>query len=951
MPARRMRRAAALWALALLSLFALGQSAAVAKSSHSGRATYYVVKNAKAKCKAHYTKQTVTLKVRRHHAWVHVHQIRCVYTGNGAGPSGGGGGVPAFPVNLPTAGITVTAIPTAVGDSYTTAANQPLSVGSSSGVLANDSGLGLSAALVSGATHGIVTLDRDGGFRYTPAAGYSGIDHFDYHATDSSGQSSGAAQVAIHVTPLGAAPGTYSVAGGSTLTVGAPGLLAGAVGSGLHAQLATSPGHGSVSVNADGSFSYSSASGFVGLDSFQFVVADGAGQSSAALTVLISVGASPPSVVAETFSGAVGNTELQVGGARGGRAEVYLGNSSALTNDSDPSGGTLSTQPASITTAHGGTVSLASDGTFSYQPPVGFAGPSDSFSYQVLTSEGQSAQANATIDFNGARVWYVDASAPAGGSGSSAAPFNSLAAVSAPGGAAGSGDVVFLFPGSYGGGIALAANETLVGAPGGLTVGSESLLVPSGGANPVITNASSASAGVSLADGDSVSAVAVNATAGAGISVVSANSFTIDSSVTVTNAGADGIDVSGGGGDASVGATVSGSAAHAVDVANRSSGTLTFTGPISDHGDGLLLSSNTNANVAFTGAITAATTNADPAFEAIGGGTVTATSAANTLSSTGAAALDVESTAIGSGGLTFLSVSAGSSGSGPSYGVFLSGTGAGTVTVNGGTIEHTTSAAVSASNGGGVSLAQMVLEPSSGAGVSVSAVASLTVSSSTITGGAAGIAATGNASPLNLSIIGNTLTGQSATAISLNTAGAATVEVVANNIGSEGPPAVAGSTTADGIDISAASGTTTAHVTGNTVDQIDNGYGIRAQASAGAALNLVLKTNTVNMNSSSSLDGVLVASLGASANVCLDSNANAVAAAGNSSSANAMEIHAVSGSVFGLATYSGNTDAAASAFLRTNDPSLTATGSGASPALATSVDGFSGCTSPDSGNA
>jgi hypothetical protein len=945
MPAR-LRRIAPLCAVAVLGVFALGAGSALAKSSRRAPATYYVIKSAKAKCKAHYTKQTVTLKVRRHHAWVHVHQVRCVYTGNGSGASGGSGGVPAFPLNLPTAGITVTAIPTAAADGYAIAANQALSVGASTGVLANDSGLGLSAALVSGATHGTVTLDRSGAFRYTPPAGYSGVDSFSYHATDGSGESSGAAQVTIHVTPLAAAPDTYSVGASSTLSVGAPGLLTGALGSGLHAQLASGAAHGSVSVNSDGSFSYTSDGGFAGIDSFQFVVIDGAGQSSPPATVQISVGVSAPSVVDQTFTGAVGNTELGVGGARAGGPEVYLGSASALTNDTDPSGGTLSTQPASIPTAHGGTVTLGSDGTFTYQPPVGFAGPSDSFSYSVLSSEGASAQANATIDFTGARVWYVDASAPAGGSGTSAAPFDSLAAVSAPGGAAGSGDVVFLSAGSYGGGIELAANETLVGAPAGLTVASESLISPSGGANPVITNASSSSAGVSLADGDNVSAVTVNATAGAGISAANANGFALASTVSVTNAGADGIDIIGGGGNASVGASVSGASGHSVEVTLRSSGTLTFTGAISDQGDGLLLSADTNASINFSGAITAATTNSHPAFEAVGGGTVTSTSGSSSLSSTGAAALEVSDTTIGLGGLAFQAVDAGSSPSaGPTDGVILSNTGAGTIAIASGTIQGTTAAAVSAANSGTLRLTAMLLEPSSGDGVSASAVSSLSVKSLTITGGATAIDASGNAQSFDVE--SNHLSGQSATAIALDYSGTATGTVADNDIGSEGSSPLTGSVHGDGIDISSTGGgTLVAAVTTNTVDQIEQGNGIFGQAASGSTLDLTLTGNNVQMDSLSSRVGVLVQSTGA---VCLNPTGNNVLAAGSAGGANAMEIdQLVTGAVFALQGYSSD----AVGLLTVDNPQLQiATGGGGTPAVAVASDGFTapsgpGCASP-----
>src|SRR5205085_1355128 len=55
------------------------------------------------------------------------------------------------------------------------------------GVLANDTdadGNTLSAVLVSGPSHGTVSLAADGGFTYTPAADYNGPDSFTYKATD-----------------------------------------------------------------------------------------------------------------------------------------------------------------------------------------------------------------------------------------------------------------------------------------------------------------------------------------------------------------------------------------------------------------------------------------------------------------------------------------------------------------------------------------------------------------------------------------------------------------------------------------------------------------------------------------------------------------------------------------------------------------------------------------------
>ena len=48
--------------------------------------------------------------------------------------------------------------------------------------------LGASALLLTAPEHGTVTLGADGGFLYTPQAGFGGIDHFDYFAIDAQGR-------------------------------------------------------------------------------------------------------------------------------------------------------------------------------------------------------------------------------------------------------------------------------------------------------------------------------------------------------------------------------------------------------------------------------------------------------------------------------------------------------------------------------------------------------------------------------------------------------------------------------------------------------------------------------------------------------------------------------------------------------------------------------------------
>jgi hypothetical protein len=71
------------------------------------------------------------------------------------------------------------------------------------GVLANDSdvdGDTLSAVLVTGPSHGTLTLNSDGSLVYMPALNFNGIDSFTYRASDGQAQS-GVATVTITVLP------------------------------------------------------------------------------------------------------------------------------------------------------------------------------------------------------------------------------------------------------------------------------------------------------------------------------------------------------------------------------------------------------------------------------------------------------------------------------------------------------------------------------------------------------------------------------------------------------------------------------------------------------------------------------------------------------------------------------------------------------------------------------
>lgn len=111
--------------------------------------------------------------------------------------------------------------PIAVNDSYTTNEDTPLTIGALLGLLNNDTdvdtGATRTAALVSGPTHGSLTLNLDGSFSYTPDANYNGTDSFSYKANDGAANSN-TATVNLTVTAVNDAPVIDSYSGAESVS-------------------------------------------------------------------------------------------------------------------------------------------------------------------------------------------------------------------------------------------------------------------------------------------------------------------------------------------------------------------------------------------------------------------------------------------------------------------------------------------------------------------------------------------------------------------------------------------------------------------------------------------------------------------------------------------------------------------------------------------------------------
>jgi len=275
-----------------------------------------------------------------------------------------------------------------------------------SGVLYNDidtEGSPLTAQLVSGPTSGTLTLNANGTFTYTPALNFTGMATFIYRANDG-GLNSANTTVSIEVTAAGNVPpvavnDSYSVNEDALLTVNAPGVLGNDTdleNSALTAQLISGPLNGTLTLSADGSFTYRGNLNYFGADSFTYRARDAADDNSEPATVNITVTPVNDAPVANPDSyGTSPGVFLSVNAANG-----------VLTNDTDREGSNLTVQL--VTPPASGSLTLFANGGFNYTPPAGFFGVR-TFSYRAFDGNLSSAATMVTINISAAPVAVTDA--------------------------------------------------------------------------------------------------------------------------------------------------------------------------------------------------------------------------------------------------------------------------------------------------------------------------------------------------------------------------------------------------------------------------------------------------------------------------------------------------------------------------------------------------------------
>lgn len=285
--------------------------------------------------------------------------------------------------------------PTAVADSTSTSEGLPTRIS----VLDNDTDPDIGDVLTvtdfAQAANGVVELNADGSFTYTPTAGFSGTDTFSYTISDEasawhthglfsssrSHKSTATVTIAVTAAPTAINDSATVVEDSTANVIDVLGNDSDSDGDALTVTGVGEATHGgAVTVNPEGVIIYTPTADFNGDDTFTYTVSDGTQTATATVTVTVTPVNDTP---------VAGDDTATV-------AENSVGTSIAvLANDTDiDSGDSLSVTAVGIPSG-GGAAAINADGTISYTPVTGYFG-TESFTYTV--SDGtESATGTVTV--------------------------------------------------------------------------------------------------------------------------------------------------------------------------------------------------------------------------------------------------------------------------------------------------------------------------------------------------------------------------------------------------------------------------------------------------------------------------------------------------------------------------------------------------------------------------
>ncbi len=282
--------------------------------------------------------------------------------------------------------ITVTPVndpPVANDDSAETDEDTPVTIN----VLGNDTDVDedtLSVDSVTQPSNGTVTNNTTD-VSYAPAADYCGDDSFTYTASDGN-DGTDTATVSVSVECVNDAPvaedDSAETDEDSPVTVAVLANDSDSDDDPLTVTEVSDPPNGTATINLDDTITYEPDPDFCGQDTFTYTISDSNdGTDSATVTVEVACVNDPPDAVDDAYSG-VEDTTLNV--AMPG----------VLGNDTDPEAHSLSVSSYDGTSANGGSVSMNTDGSFSYAPAADYCGD-DTFTYTA--NDGNDGTDTATV--------------------------------------------------------------------------------------------------------------------------------------------------------------------------------------------------------------------------------------------------------------------------------------------------------------------------------------------------------------------------------------------------------------------------------------------------------------------------------------------------------------------------------------------------------------------------
>ena len=250
-------------------------------------------------------------------------------------------------------------------------------------------------------TNGTLTNNTNGTFTYTPTTGFTGTDNFTYQICDTL-NACDTATVTINVTPV--ATNAPPVAGDDTATTPAATPVTINVAANdtdpngnLNPASATTtctgcatPTNGTLTNNANGTFTYTPTTGFTGTDNFTYQICD---TDNACDTATVTINVTP---VATNAPPVAGDDTATTPAATPVTINVAA-------NDTDPNGNlnpaSATTTCTGCTTPTNGTLTNNANGTFTYTPTTGFTG-TDNFTYQICDTDNACDTATVTINVN-----------------------------------------------------------------------------------------------------------------------------------------------------------------------------------------------------------------------------------------------------------------------------------------------------------------------------------------------------------------------------------------------------------------------------------------------------------------------------------------------------------------------------------------------------------------------